>query len=770
MTTGIATTFTSQFLGRPSTSGNLQFPASYSRASNSRAFNSRASTRTRCAATKSVISDGSDRNKAASSRAHGKPAVSRRSRGAEPAAAMTAVAGPLCDSTSPSLHTVLESPHKTSHDIMATPWDWDTNEQQSTAPSHVQPKAAHESVASKLCNAIERWLNATVKAPPSRTFLEGSFAPVENENGPITDLPITGHLPECLNGVLLRNGPNPRFTPTFNYHLFDGDGCVPLRAHGRARPLGFPLPSQSLPPGFLLPSQSLPPGFPLLHLLPSPSPRPPSMLHSVRMKHGKASYVNRYVRTSRFTQEDAHQRAMFLKLSDLVGYAGLGRLLLEQLRCWLGVLDRSQGNGTANTALVFHAGRLLALYEADAPYVIEVKPDGDLETKGRMTYDGRLTHPFTAHPKVDPVTGELFTFGCEPDARYLTYRVVSKAGEMGPPVRVSIPAPTLMHDFAITENHAVFLDLPLEFTPREVINNKMPFLWNPDRLARFGVLPRYAESEAEMRWFELPPLFIFHTVNAWEEQAEGGETEVVLIASLQFFTLMLPLPLPMLLPTFHVRLTHASPARLTHASHSRLRSYEFRFNLATGKASQRQLTSFSCDFPCMHGGYTGRKQRYVYCATFEGENISGVVKVDLSKSPDLSAPHPAVSGCISGLFKYGTGRFGSEPVFVPRSDEPGAEEDDGYVLSFVYDSNTDASEVVVLDARSLAPQPVATIHLPQRVPAGIHGIFVSEDQLTTQISNSESNAAVHGSRNWSTSRRNGCLDGQLPLHALEVPS
>ncbi|CAI5479820.1 unnamed protein product [Closterium sp. Yama58-4] len=468
---------------------------------------------------------------------------------------------------------------------------------------------------------------------------------------------------------------------------------VPLRAEGRTSPPGFPLPSQSLPSGFPLPSQSLPSGFPL----------PSQMLHSVRMKGGKASYANRYVRTSRFTQEDAHQRAMFLKLSDLVGYAGLGRLLLEQLRFGLGVLDGSQGNGTANTALAFHAGRLLALYEADVPYVIEVKPDGDLETRGRMTYDGRLTHPFTAHPKVDPVTGELFTFGCEPDARFLTYRVVSKAGEMGPPVRISIPAPTLMHDFAITENYAVFLDLPLEFTPHEVINNKMPFLWNPDRPARFGVLPRYAESEGEMRWFELPPLFIFHTVNAWEEQTEGGETEVVLIAC-RYDTITSLEPEPGQVPML----------------------YEFRFNLATGEASQRQLTSFSCDFPCMHGGYTGRKQHYVYCATFEGESISGVVKVDLSRPPDLSAPHPTISGCVTGLFNHGPGRFGSEPVFVPRSDEPGAEEDDGYVLSFVYDSHTGTSEVVVLDARTLAPQPVATIHLPQRVPAGIHGIFVSE--------------------------------------------
>ncbi|CAI5495692.1 unnamed protein product, partial [Closterium sp. Naga37s-1] len=518
----------------------------------------------------------------------------------------------------------------------------------------VQPRSPSQSYANWLCDAIERFLNARIKTPPSTTYLTGVFAPVDKEIGPVADLPVTGQLPECLNGEFVRNGPNPKFAPTFSYHLFDGDG----------------------------------------------------MLHGVRIKDGRASYVNRWVRTSRLEQESAYERAKFLKFGDMLGYVGLGKIFLEQLRKWLGVLDLSQGNGTGNTALIFHARRLLALHEGDAPYAIQVLQDGELETKGRLTYGGRLKHPFTAHPKVDPETGEMFTFGYQAKAPFVTYRVVSKAGEMGPPVNITIPTPGMMHDFAITQNYAIFLDLPLEFALKEIVKGRMPFLWNPDRPARFGILPRYAESEAELRWFELPALFIFHTGNAWEEQTEAGETKVVLIAC-RFDEMNLELE----------QMEADKAARL----------YEFRFNMSTGKASQRQLTTFGCDFPRIHDGYMGRKQRYVYCASFEGiTRICGIAKIDLQSAPDLDAPYYTVGGCVSGFFDHGPGRFGSEPVFVPRSNEPGLEEDDGYVLTFVHDTNTDISEVVVLDAKTMASDPVATIRMPQRVPYGFHGIFVTE--------------------------------------------
>ena len=103
---------------------------------------------------------------------------------------------------------------------------------------------------------------------------------------------------------------------------------------------------------------------------------------------------------------------------------------------------------------------------------------------------------------------------------YLTYRVISADGVMGPPIPITIPAPVMMHDFAITANHALFLDLPLLFSGEEIVKSGFPFKFDPQLPARFGVLPRYAASEAPMKWFELPAHFIFHTANAWEEGEE----------------------------------------------------------------------------------------------------------------------------------------------------------------------------------------------------------------------------------------------------------
>ena len=129
--------------------------------------------------------------------------------------------------------------------------------------------------------------------------------------------------------------------------------------------------------------------------------------------------------------------------------------------------------------------------------VIKVLEDGDLQTLGMTEYDKRLTHSFTAHPKVDPVTGkssifpekhdivfllthdvpylftgEMFTFGCSPMPPYLTDRVISKDGIMHDPVPITISKPIMMHDFAITENYAIFMDLPMHFRPKVLINFK----------------------------------------------------------------------------------------------------------------------------------------------------------------------------------------------------------------------------------------------------------------------------------------------------------
>ncbi|KAF4400534.1 hypothetical protein G4B88_023327, partial [Cannabis sativa] len=269
----------------------------------------------------------------------------------------------------------------------------------------------------------------------------------------------------------------------------------------------------------------------------------PFMIHGLRIKDGKATYVSRYVRTSRIKQEEYFGGSKFMKIGDLKGFFGLLMVNMQMLRAKLKVLDLSYGNGTANTALIYHHGKLLALSEADKPCVLKVLEDGDLQTLGLLDYDKRLTHLFTAHPKVDPFTGEMFTFGYAHTPPYITYRVISKDGFMHEPVPITVSDPIMMHDFAITENYAIFMDLPLIFKPK----------------VRFGVLPRYAKDELLIKWFELPNCFIFHN---------GAHSS---------------------LSTFYVCL------------------YEMRFNMKTGLATQKQLSASAVDFPRVNESYTGRK-------------------------------------------------------------------------------------------------------------------------------------------------------------------
>ncbi|WRX08723.1 Carotenoid oxygenase - like 1 [Theobroma cacao] len=504
----------------------------------------------------------------------------------------------------------------------------------------VNPKP-QKGLSSKLIDWLEKLIvKLMYDSSQPQHYLSGNFAPSPNETPPTKDLPVKGHLPECLNGEFVRVGPNPKFAPVAAYHWFDGDG----------------------------------------------------MIHGMRIKDGKATYVSRFVKTSRIKQEEYFGGSKFMKVGDLKGFFGLLMVNIQKLREKAKVLDLSYGYGTD---------------------VLKVFEDGDLQTLGMLDYDKRLAHSFTAHPKVDPVTGEMFTFGYSHEPPYITYRVISKDGFMHDPVPITISEPIMMHDFAITENYAIFLDLPLYFRPKEMVKEKkMIFSFDASKKARFGVLPRYAKDDLLIRWFELPNCFIFHNANAWEE-----EDEIVLI------TCRLENP--------DLDLVSGEVKEKLDDFNNEL--YEMRFNMKTGLASQKQLSVSAVDFPRVNEYYTGRKQRYVYGTTLDSiAKVTGIVKFDLHAEPEAGKPKIEVGGNVQGVFDLGPGRFGSEAIFVPREPGTTSEEDDGYLIFFVHDENTGKSSVNVIDAKTMSADPVAVVELPHRVPYGFHAFFVTEEQLHEQ--------------------------------------
>ncbi|KAM3271230.1 hypothetical protein ACQJBY_041791 [Aegilops geniculata] len=546
----------------------------------------------------------------------------------------------------------------------------DTQKKKGLPAAAVPAPRPRKGVASWALDMLERLavrLGHDKKAEPN-PWLSGNFAPVLHETPPTAGLPVHGHLPECLNGEFLMVGANPKFAPVAGYHWFDGDG----------------------------------------------------MIHALHIKDGKATYVSRYVKTSRFMQEEYFGEAKFMKIGDLKGLFGLFMVLTQELRKKLKVLDATYGTGPANTALIYHHGKLMALSESDKPYVVKILKDGDLQTLGLLDYDQRLKHPFTAHPKVDPFTDEMFTFGYSYEPPYCTYRVITKDGIMLDPVPITITKSVMMHDFAITTNYSIFMDLPMYFRPKEMVkNDEFIYKFDPTKKARFGILQRYEKGEKNIKWFELPNCFIFHNANAWEEG-----NEVILITCRHN----------------NVDLDQVNGHQRDKLEDPGSELYEMRFNMKTGAASQKQLSVSSIDFPRINESYTGRKQRYIYCMILESRvkvtgilKMTGIIKFYLHAKPERSKEHLEVGGNVRSIYDLGPGRFCSEAIFVPKELGVSGEEDDGYLIFFVHDESTGKSEVNVIDAKTMLADPLAVVELPSRVPYGFHTFFVNEEQLGHQV-------------------------------------
>lgn len=402
------------------------------------------------------------------------------------------------------------------------------------------------------------------------------------------------------------------------------------------------------------------------------------MLHGVRVEDGKAAYRNRYVQTKGFEIERQRGRAIWSGLMEPPQF------------------DNPDGpfKNAANTALVWHDGRLLALWEGGEPHHIRVP---GLETVGPYDYGGKLTSAFTAHPKVDAVTGEMMFFGYAPMPPYLQYSVVAASGELLRTVPINIPAGVMIHDCAVTEHYTLLLDLPVTFDLQAMTTGGPVLNWNPDNGARIGVMPRHGTND-DVRWFEIPPCYIFHTTNAYE----AGD-EVVLIACRVNSTSVL-------------MDDGQSPAADQEDQAPRL--HRWRFNMKTGAVSEEGLDDVPSEFPRINESLTGRSHRYSYAARVPAgvtmPLFDGFQKYDHQTGRVESHPH-------------GPGRYGGEGVFVPR--DGASAEDDGWLVTYVYDQTQRAAEMVVVNAQDMTAEPVARVQIPARVPYGFHGAWVAGEYI-----------------------------------------
>ena len=216
----------------------------------------------------------------------------------------------------------------------------------------------------------------------------------------------------------------------------------------------------------------------------------PGMVHGVRLRGGRAEwYRNRYVRSH--------------AVREVLG-------------------EKAAANdppSAPNTNVLAWAGQTLAIVEGGSP---PVELDYELGTAAASTFSGTLLGAFTAHPKFDPLTGELHAM-CHSWAQWydhIKYVVVGADGRVSKTVDIALPGMVMVHDMSLTRNYAVVYDLPVTVDVDLVAGGRFPFRWNPDYTPRVGLLPRTSSDAADIIWCELDPCYAYHPMNAYD--AEDG--------------------------------------------------------------------------------------------------------------------------------------------------------------------------------------------------------------------------------------------------------
>ncbi len=225
------------------------------------------------------------------------------------------------------------------------------------------------------------------------------------------------------------------------------------------------------------------------------------MLHMFRIRDGRVRYRNRWARTVKWTLERREGRSLYNPFNPM-----------ENDPVTQGVPE----DGLANTNIVWHAGKLLALEEGHAPF--EVDPE-TLDTIGPWRFDERFEGPMTAHPKFDPNTGEMLFFGYMASGMFsqdMSYQSVDAAGTLTRSERFEAPFASMVHDFIVTDAHVVFPIFPVTGSLERAMRGQPPLAWEPDKGTHIGVMPRGGSVE-NMRWFETDPCYVFHTMNAYSD-------------------------------------------------------------------------------------------------------------------------------------------------------------------------------------------------------------------------------------------------------------
>jgi carotenoid cleavage dioxygenase len=469
--------------------------------------------------------------------------------------------------------------------------------------------------------------------PADNPFLNFPWGPIQMECD-ARDLVVEGTVPEDLNGTLYRNGPNQRFKPRGEYHLFAGDG----------------------------------------------------MVHAFHIAGGKVDYRNRWVRTAKFRLEDREGRAVVNAMNPFDCEPEYSDFVL---------VDKE---GLANTALVWHGGRLLAMEEGHLPHELDPVT---LESIGPWNYRGKLHTAMTAHPKVDPATGEMVFFAymaSGPFAADVAVHKVDPVGVLTETIILATPYSAMVHDFVLTENYIIIPVMPISGSLERAMEGGPPFAWEPEKGVHVGILPRHGGTAEDIKWLEMDLAFAFHFMNGFDQDG------VVTIDCCQME---------------HAPLFPTADGGSTGKTEPMLSRWTIDLNQDSPRVEFECIDEFQSEFPQCDPRYACRPYRHGWYTS-----------TDFGLAADLEANDNFFN--VVGHYdhetrkedRYSCGRsLVSEALFVPKSDD--AAEGEGYLLSVATNFDTHLSSLFIFDALNISAGPVAKVHLSHRVPAGFHGFWRS---------------------------------------------
>ncbi|RMJ13474.1 hypothetical protein CDV36_006840 [Fusarium kuroshium] len=407
-----------------------------------------------------------------------------------------------------------------------------------------------------------------------------------------------------------------------------------------------------------------------------------------RFRDGKASFQQRYVMTERLVAERKAGRALF----------GMNKSPFSHHPCVRAVIDAA-----ANVNVLFHANKLLAVGENGPAY--ELDPNS-LRTIGHDAFPGEIDpkKPFTAHPHVDPETGDLVAFGYEMeglDSPEISIYIINKDGKVTYRRDIEFrPVGGMFHDCAITRNYIVITRMPfvVDLTDVEKPGNHQ---WYYDETcpAYFGLIPR--DINKPVRWFKYKNSMPIHTGASWEDDGKVYfDTTLASHNGLSFLPCRQgPNPDPKDITVNHVK-----------------------FCIDPSAESDQLEDPGPCEFPRVDERFLMSKSHITWLACFDPhkgadrpvfQGLDALARVD-SKTGEVE------------YFSPGPNCLVQEPAFSPRY--PGAPEGDGFLITMIDNMASGRNELIIQDTRDFQ-KVVAKVVLPFRLRSAVHGNWVDSSRI-----------------------------------------